>query len=55
MDIVYNDAKNCCRNMFATDLSELQKNFTNLWIKVICEKEDGLVERNNMHTRHFRV
>lgn len=55
MDIVYKDRENCCENVFAAELSDIRKNFTDLWIEVICEKENGLMKRNDMHANLFRL
>ena len=39
-----------CRNVFVSDSSEIGKNFMQLWLRVICEKEDGVAIKKNRQT-----
>lgn len=39
-----------CQNIFASAPDEIGKNFMNLWLNIICEKEDGLIEKKDRQT-----
>ena len=39
-----------CKSVFASDPTDIGKNFMTLWLQVICEKEGGLIIKNGSQT-----
>lgn len=39
-----------CKNVFASDPSDIGGNFTKLWLQVICEREAGLIIKKDRQT-----
>lgn len=44
------DNVNECRNVFASDPARIGENFMQLWLKVICEKEDRITIKKDRQT-----
>ena len=39
-----------CKNIFASDPSDIGENFMRLWLQVICERESGLIIKKDRQT-----
>ena len=39
-----------CRNIFASDPDEIGEKFMQIWLRIICEKEDGLILKKDRQT-----
>lgn len=44
-----------CRNVFASDPSDVGENFMKLWLQVICEREEGLIIKKDRQTVSFEL
>lgn len=46
----FEDNVNECKNVFASDPTEIGEHFMQIWLRVICEKEDGVAIKGDRQT-----